>query len=203
MESLATASCTLQELADQAKHKQAQHEEFGLVDVDDEVNWRNDLPKRFSLLEERHFPLFITFDQVHFFLHKHSWIAIVRVSANSSASSLKPTLLIPKSPQGIPQVLHPSAMLSIQLSRWDWIYYCPMSTMSNEDNLGHLCHIWYILWWILASLFATAYQRVRQVDIMLFQLPPHQYHFTQCSRPSFGVQRVHRRVLVNTFVSEQ
>jgi hypothetical protein len=72
MESLATASCTLQELADQAKHKQAQHEEFGLVDVDDEVNWRNDLPKRFSLLEERHFPLFITFDQVHFFLHKHS-----------------------------------------------------------------------------------------------------------------------------------
>jgi hypothetical protein len=63
MESLATASYSPRELANLAKTKQA-HQEEGLVDLDDETNWRNDLPQRFSFLDERHFPLFITFDRV-------------------------------------------------------------------------------------------------------------------------------------------
>ncbi|KAJ7743864.1 hypothetical protein B0H16DRAFT_1889844 [Mycena metata] len=37
---------------------------FALVDIDDEVNWRSDLPKRYSELTEDHFPLFVTFDRL-------------------------------------------------------------------------------------------------------------------------------------------
>ncbi|KAK0464820.1 P-loop containing nucleoside triphosphate hydrolase protein [Armillaria novae-zelandiae] len=33
-----------------------------LIDVDDIVDWRTDLPVKYSDLEQRHFPLFITFD---------------------------------------------------------------------------------------------------------------------------------------------
>ncbi|KZP30397.1 hypothetical protein FIBSPDRAFT_1038357 [Athelia psychrophila] len=64
MEALATASHTPKELARLAKKIQAHREEAGLVDLDDVVNWRNDLPDRFSGLEDRHFPLFITFDRL-------------------------------------------------------------------------------------------------------------------------------------------
>jgi hypothetical protein len=67
MESLATASYSPRELANLAKNKQVMREEEGLVDLDDEINWRNDLPERFSLLERKHFPLFITFDGVCYF----------------------------------------------------------------------------------------------------------------------------------------
>jgi hypothetical protein len=37
---------------------------FALVDIDDELNWRIDLPKRYSDLRDEHFPLFVTFDRV-------------------------------------------------------------------------------------------------------------------------------------------
>nr|GAT46622.1 predicted protein [Mycena chlorophos] len=33
-----------------------------LVDVDDEIGWRSDLPERYSELKDEHFPLFLTFD---------------------------------------------------------------------------------------------------------------------------------------------
>ncbi|EIN13313.1 P-loop containing nucleoside triphosphate hydrolase protein [Punctularia strigosozonata HHB-11173 SS5] len=35
-----------------------------LVDIDDEENWRGDLPKRFSELGDEHFPLIITYDKL-------------------------------------------------------------------------------------------------------------------------------------------
>ncbi|KAJ7232862.1 hypothetical protein B0H12DRAFT_1144747 [Mycena haematopus] len=37
---------------------------FALVDIDDELNWRNDLPQRYSDLQDEHFPLFVTFDRL-------------------------------------------------------------------------------------------------------------------------------------------
>ena len=37
-----------------------------LVNADDNGEWRNDLPQRYSELEDHHFPLFITFDTVSF-----------------------------------------------------------------------------------------------------------------------------------------
>ncbi|KAJ7836348.1 hypothetical protein B0H14DRAFT_2794293 [Mycena olivaceomarginata] len=37
---------------------------FALVDIDDELNWRSDLPKRYSDLRDEHFPLFVTFDRL-------------------------------------------------------------------------------------------------------------------------------------------
>ncbi|PBL01521.1 hypothetical protein ARMGADRAFT_984178 [Armillaria gallica] len=36
--------------------------DLGMVDADDIVDWRTDLPAKYSELEEKHFPLFITFD---------------------------------------------------------------------------------------------------------------------------------------------
>jgi hypothetical protein len=38
------------------------------VDADDELNWRSDLPTKYSDLKDEHFPLFITFDRVSPFL---------------------------------------------------------------------------------------------------------------------------------------
>lgn len=35
-----------------------------LFDLDEEVFWSNDLPTEFSALEDKHFPLFITYDHV-------------------------------------------------------------------------------------------------------------------------------------------
>ncbi|KAJ6577097.1 hypothetical protein B0H10DRAFT_1963249 [Mycena sp. CBHHK59/15] len=35
-----------------------------LVDIDDELNWRSDLPKKYSDLRDEHFPLFVTFDRL-------------------------------------------------------------------------------------------------------------------------------------------
>lgn len=64
LESLTTASHSTQDLAKDAKAMEAQQKDAGLVDLDDEAIWRNDLPDRFSLLEDRHFPLFVTFDRV-------------------------------------------------------------------------------------------------------------------------------------------
>ncbi|KAG7450801.1 uncharacterized protein BT62DRAFT_928080 [Guyanagaster necrorhizus] len=59
--SLAMASQTFAELMRLPKAAQYQ-DDLGLVDVDDIIDWRSDLPAKFSELEEKHFPLFITFD---------------------------------------------------------------------------------------------------------------------------------------------
>lgn len=64
--SLSHASQTLAELRElngTTTHDDMDGEDH-LVDVDDETDWRVDLPKRFSDLEDRHFPLFITYDGV-------------------------------------------------------------------------------------------------------------------------------------------
>ncbi|KAG5636544.1 hypothetical protein H0H81_007674 [Sphagnurus paluster] len=65
LESLKTASQSAEELQKlvQAK-KKAQAEEVNLVDIDDEDDWRGDLPSKFSELQGIHFPLFITFDRL-------------------------------------------------------------------------------------------------------------------------------------------
>lgn len=65
MASLATGALSKEELAKIAKAKKNEDTE-GLVDQDDEVDWRSDLPARFCLLEDQHFPLFVTFDKVSF-----------------------------------------------------------------------------------------------------------------------------------------
>lgn len=63
-DSLNTATCSPQELMNLAKSRIPQKEEDHLVDVDDDINWRSDLPLKFSELRDEHFPLFVTFDRV-------------------------------------------------------------------------------------------------------------------------------------------
>ena len=63
--SLATGSCSPQELKLLAKSRQIQiRPQRHLVALNDIPDWRSDLPSKYSDLEDRHFPLFITFDQV-------------------------------------------------------------------------------------------------------------------------------------------
>lgn len=66
LESLALAGYSLEDL----KRIQARSTRIGLIDVDDTD--RVDIPQKYSLLEEKHFPLFVTFDKVIFHLSSDS-----------------------------------------------------------------------------------------------------------------------------------
>jgi hypothetical protein len=44
--------------------RQKNREEAGLVDQEEALDWREDLPRRFSELQDSHFPMFVTFDKV-------------------------------------------------------------------------------------------------------------------------------------------
>lgn len=64
LESLSASGKSPKELARIMNQKKLQQEDGGLFVMDDENDWRTDLPKKFSLLEDSHFPLFLTFDRV-------------------------------------------------------------------------------------------------------------------------------------------
>ncbi|KAI9436974.1 hypothetical protein H4582DRAFT_1853973 [Lactarius indigo] len=63
LQSLVLASKTEGGISDLLE-RQKNREEAGLVDQDEAVNWREDLPQRFSDLQDAHFPMFITFDKL-------------------------------------------------------------------------------------------------------------------------------------------
>ncbi|KAI0369978.1 hypothetical protein BV20DRAFT_945276 [Pilatotrama ljubarskyi] len=63
LESLATANQSPTELAALAARKKNQQQQ-GLVDRDEEIYWRGDLPKRYGALKEEHFPMFLTYDHI-------------------------------------------------------------------------------------------------------------------------------------------
>lgn len=79
--SLVMASQTFAELMRLPKSAQYQEDDLGLVDVDDIIDWRSDLPAKFSELEEKHFPLFITFDGVRDHLFLYSQFSFIRITA--------------------------------------------------------------------------------------------------------------------------
>lgn len=65
LESLTTAKKSKEEIKRIADHNKQQEEESNLLyDVDDDVTWKAGLPEKFSLLEDEHFPLFLTFERV-------------------------------------------------------------------------------------------------------------------------------------------
>ncbi|KAF8460963.1 hypothetical protein DFH94DRAFT_790038 [Russula ochroleuca] len=63
LQSLVLPSQTKSEISDLLE-RQRNKEEAGLVDQDEALNWREDLPQRFSELQDVHFPMFITFDKL-------------------------------------------------------------------------------------------------------------------------------------------
>ncbi|KAH9017016.1 P-loop containing nucleoside triphosphate hydrolase protein [Lactarius pseudohatsudake] len=63
LQSLVLASKTEGGISDLLE-RQKNREEAGLVDQDEAMNWREDLPQRFSDLQDAHFPMFITFDKL-------------------------------------------------------------------------------------------------------------------------------------------
>ncbi|KAI6165387.1 hypothetical protein EDD17DRAFT_225222 [Pisolithus thermaeus] len=60
LQSLSLAGCTLEELA----RLQSRHVDRGLIDDDDVPDTQSGIPQRYSELEDHHFPLFLTFDQL-------------------------------------------------------------------------------------------------------------------------------------------
>ncbi|KAI6133857.1 hypothetical protein EV401DRAFT_2204741 [Pisolithus croceorrhizus] len=60
LQSLSLAGCTLEELA----RLQLRHVDQRMVDDDDVPDTQSGIPQRYSELEEHHFPLFLTFDQL-------------------------------------------------------------------------------------------------------------------------------------------
>ncbi|KAI9510704.1 hypothetical protein F5148DRAFT_976352 [Russula earlei] len=63
LQSLVLASNSQSGILDLLK-RQRNKEEAGLVDQDEALNWRENLPPRFSELQDSHFPIFITFDKL-------------------------------------------------------------------------------------------------------------------------------------------
>jgi len=61
MSFLKAATCSPEELRMTQKEVER---EIEYVDQDDNQQWRSDLPEKFSELEEKHFPLFVTYDRV-------------------------------------------------------------------------------------------------------------------------------------------
>jgi len=71
-----------------------------IFNAEDDTEWRNDLPDKFSELEDRHFPLFIAFDGVRFLLRfftssdnqKPQLCAMIEadINATPSAESVDP-----------------------------------------------------------------------------------------------------------------
>ncbi|PIL29959.1 hypothetical protein GSI_07870 [Ganoderma sinense ZZ0214-1] len=72
LESLASAGRSPTELRD-ITERQKHREEQGLVDRDEEIYWRGDLPKRYGALKEEHFPMFLTYDHVCRLLESEFW----------------------------------------------------------------------------------------------------------------------------------
>ena len=64
LESLSAGSSGHQDTFQRVRNRVVD-DEFLIHEVDNE-EWRSDLPQRYSELEDRHFPLFITFDTVSF-----------------------------------------------------------------------------------------------------------------------------------------
>ncbi|KAI0353177.1 hypothetical protein OH77DRAFT_1497420 [Trametes cingulata] len=62
-QSLTTANCSYTELKEIASKGSMRRRER-LVDADEEVFWRADMPKRYGALEDEHFPVFLTYDHL-------------------------------------------------------------------------------------------------------------------------------------------
>lgn len=67
------AEKSVDELREMAKQSR-EDPDRALVEFDSEVDLRDDLPERFSFLEDSHFPLFISFDKV-WNKHKHMGVS--------------------------------------------------------------------------------------------------------------------------------
>jgi hypothetical protein len=65
LESLAAGKKSTEELKESAEQqKQQKGGDGGLYDVDDDETWKSGLPSKFSLLQDEHFPLFLTVERV-------------------------------------------------------------------------------------------------------------------------------------------
>ncbi|KAI0757677.1 hypothetical protein C8Q80DRAFT_1265551 [Daedaleopsis nitida] len=87
LDSLATASQSPKELVKMAARRKQQQEQ-GLVDRDEEIYWRGDLPKRYGALQKENFPMFLTYDHICRLLEaefKHCMSEVLQQEADAHA----------------------------------------------------------------------------------------------------------------------
>ncbi|KAJ7171712.1 hypothetical protein C8R43DRAFT_1231226 [Mycena crocata] len=108
------------------KTSKAKPSTLALIDIDDELNWRSDLPKRYSDLRDEHFPLFVTFDRLCGMLEgdmgAEQSAALVNITANTpTGGTERPARLTydrflqhywPHFPQTLTKGLDPSMVFS-------------------------------------------------------------------------------------------
>ncbi|KAI0641201.1 hypothetical protein C8Q79DRAFT_992409 [Trametes meyenii] len=99
LESLATATQSPSELKKLADRKRTQ-EQQGLVDRDEEIYWRGDLPKRYGALEEEHFPMFLTYDHICRLLEAEFHHTSCETTKEAAVSQAMRDVLELRDPQG-------------------------------------------------------------------------------------------------------
>jgi hypothetical protein len=86
VDSLNIASKTKEELAAMARQSEKQLDQ-ALMEFDNEVDLRKDLPPRFSLLKKSHFPLFVSFEKVC--RSSKDWLELTLIPPLSCVRSLQ------------------------------------------------------------------------------------------------------------------
>ena len=120
MSSHEAAECSPREL--RARERDVE-EEIVYVDQDDNRKWRPDLPERFGELEDKHFPLFITYDRVRISLTSKRLISPFREQLCTMLQNdlvrcdLKGGLIIPKTDILGDEATSPTSPTSPRMSR--------------------------------------------------------------------------------------
>ncbi|KAJ2926880.1 hypothetical protein H1R20_g10209, partial [Candolleomyces eurysporus] len=116
LESLAAGKKSNEDLKEMAEQKKVQPEgEEALYDVDDDVMWKAGLPKKFSLLQDEHFPLFLTFERLCQLLEGDIENA-VGITSNSKRQLITYDAFLdqywPHFPQGLTKNLDPALVFN-------------------------------------------------------------------------------------------
>ncbi|KAI0321916.1 hypothetical protein OF83DRAFT_135754 [Amylostereum chailletii] len=90
LETLHTAASTEGDITELLARKK-NREEAGLVDRDEAGDWREDLPRRFSELEDAHFPMFITLDKLSSLLEADMSQALSKTLEQDLSPATSPT----------------------------------------------------------------------------------------------------------------
>ena len=138
LESLASAGRSPAELMDIAE-RQKHREEQGLVDRDEEIYWRGDLPKRYGALKEEHFPMFITYDHVcpcGFFYRAEGVSSLTQIRGRSVGCLRASSCTWNKICRGRMQSHARCGTLSnCRRNRTRGIQFCPVTTCSNGARI--------------------------------------------------------------------
>ncbi|RXW16510.1 hypothetical protein EST38_g9345 [Candolleomyces aberdarensis] len=146
LQSLAAGEKSNEELKEMAARKKLQKEgDDALYDVDDDVMQKADLPKKFSLLRDKHFPLFLTFEQLCQLLESDIGNA-AGITGNSERQLITYNVFLeqywPHFPQGLTKNLDPALVFNellgvIKGSEQSLSHATGYLDLTSYSNLSH------------------------------------------------------------------